>query len=194
MFHITDWFPTLLTAAGVSEYATRKVDGVDQWRTIADGRRTHRELMVYNLEKDPFKGAIRKGDYKLIFGPEEYLKRNSGWYNTDIQSKVPYDTTKDKEKVKRCKSSVSRVERSYDMVNCKDLFTKSWPKLGKMLFNISQDPEERKDLSIVEKKVMQDMYKYLKYLYGSYVESDNPEKEKKGSPKHFKNVWSPGWC
>ena len=80
LVHITDWYPTLLSAAGVGNETSDDVDGVDQWQTIIQGAPTTRDTMVYNLKILPVQGAIRVGDYKLMFAPQF---NKDGWYDPD---------------------------------------------------------------------------------------------------------------
>ena len=62
--HVTDLYVTLLGLAGASLEQAKKVDGVDAWPVIADGKRTQRKDMLLNVED--FAGAIRVGEWKLI--------------------------------------------------------------------------------------------------------------------------------
>ena len=75
LFHITDWYPTLLSAASFGKERSNDVDGVDQWKSIRLGKKTKRKTMVYNLQIDPVAGAIRVGPYKLMFAPKGKLQK-----------------------------------------------------------------------------------------------------------------------
>jgi len=99
LMHITDWFPTLLSAAGYEDNhlitnglneveikeeinKLENIDGVNQWEML-QGLQTNttRQDMVYNIKMIPVSGAVRVGKYKLIF--DESFKQD-GWYNNDI--------------------------------------------------------------------------------------------------------------
>ena len=75
LFHITDWYPTLLSAATFGKEQRKDVDGVDQWKSIRLGKKTKRKTMVYNLQINPVAGAIRVGPYKLMFAPKGKLQK-----------------------------------------------------------------------------------------------------------------------
>jgi len=74
------------------------------------------------------------------------------------------------------------------------LFERRWPKLKKHLFNVVEDPEERNDLFDSHPEVVEKLRLRVRELLASFVERDYPDPSPKGRPKHFKNVWSPGWC
>ncbi|CAL4088940.1 unnamed protein product, partial [Meganyctiphanes norvegica] len=69
LFHITDWYNTLLAAAGASGLPQN--DGHNQWDSLRTGMITPpRQDFIYNIDETmhPTRGAIRVGDYKYIMG------------------------------------------------------------------------------------------------------------------------------
>ncbi|CAL4068821.1 unnamed protein product, partial [Meganyctiphanes norvegica] len=59
LLHITDWYNTLLAAAGATELPQN--DGYDQWDALRTGTVTPpRQDLIYNIDetRDPLKGAI----------------------------------------------------------------------------------------------------------------------------------------
>ena len=65
MMHAVDMFPTLAFLAGASTAKSKPLDGVNVWSTIAEGKPSPRTELIYNIE--PYRGAIRQGDWKLIW-------------------------------------------------------------------------------------------------------------------------------
>jgi arylsulfatase A-like enzyme len=63
--HIVDMYPTLARLAGASVEKAKALDGVDVWPTLAEGKPSPRREVVYGIE--PFRGAIRKGRWKLVW-------------------------------------------------------------------------------------------------------------------------------
>ena len=61
---MVDVMPTLLTLAGGSGSTDHPFDGKDMWATIAEGKPSPNEDILINVE--PIRGAIRKGNWKLI--------------------------------------------------------------------------------------------------------------------------------
>jgi len=63
--HIVDMYPTLTALAGAQPGKNKPLDGLDVWPTIADGKPLPRTELVFDIE--PFRSAIRKGDWKLVW-------------------------------------------------------------------------------------------------------------------------------
>jgi arylsulfatase A-like enzyme len=62
--HMVDWYPTLLTLAGVPLDQSLPPDGRDAWPAIAQGGPPPHDAILLNTT--PQAGAIRVGDWKLI--------------------------------------------------------------------------------------------------------------------------------
>ena len=65
LLHVVDLYPTLLKLAGVAPQQTKPIDGVEAWDTIARGKPSPRQEVLINVEE--FRGALRMGDWKLIW-------------------------------------------------------------------------------------------------------------------------------
>ncbi|MCC6891021.1 MAG: arylsulfatase [Hyphomicrobiales bacterium] len=65
VMHVVDMFPTLTGLAGAAPRKEKPLDGVNVWSTLSEGRTSPRQEVVYNIE--PFRGGVRKGDWKLIW-------------------------------------------------------------------------------------------------------------------------------
>ena len=65
IIHAVDIYPTFASLAGASTAKCKPLDGVNVWETIAEGKTSARTEVVYNVE--PFRGALRQGDWKLIW-------------------------------------------------------------------------------------------------------------------------------
>lgn len=65
LIHVVDLYPTLASLAGASLAKCKPLDGMNVWDTLSRGSPSPRDEIVYNIE--PFRGAIRKGDWKLIW-------------------------------------------------------------------------------------------------------------------------------
>lgn len=65
IIHAVDMYPTIAALAGAPTTKCKPLDGVNVWATIAEGRPSPRAEVVYNVE--PFRGAVRQGDWKVIW-------------------------------------------------------------------------------------------------------------------------------
>jgi len=71
LIHITDWLPTLYSAAGGDLRDLGEIDGVDQWCMLSEGRPRTREQILLNInEVSKTEGAIYR-QYKLVRGTLE---------------------------------------------------------------------------------------------------------------------------
>jgi len=62
--HMVDVMPTLLALSGGKGSPDHPMDGKDMWPTLAEGKPSPNEDVLINVEA--FRGAIRKGDWKLV--------------------------------------------------------------------------------------------------------------------------------
>ncbi len=62
--HMVDIMPTLLALAGGKGNADHPFDGKDIWQTLAEGAPSPNDDILIDVEA--FRGAIRKGDWKLV--------------------------------------------------------------------------------------------------------------------------------
>jgi arylsulfatase A-like enzyme len=81
MIHTVDLYPTLVRLANGRLDKGKPLDGLDVWGTISEAKPSPRTELVYNVE--PFRAAIREGDWKLI------------WRTLLPQSVELYDIAKD---------------------------------------------------------------------------------------------------
>ncbi|CAL4106242.1 unnamed protein product, partial [Meganyctiphanes norvegica] len=80
LLHITDWYNTLLAAAGATELPYN--DGYNQWDALRTGTAIPpRQDFIYNIDEtqDPLTGAIRVGDYKYVTGETQDTTYHGPW-------------------------------------------------------------------------------------------------------------------
>lgn len=63
--HMVDWYPTIAKLAGVKPAKNKPLDGLDVWSTVSTGSASPRKEILYNV--DPMGGALRAGDWKLVW-------------------------------------------------------------------------------------------------------------------------------
>ncbi len=65
VIHMVDMLPTLASLTGAPLAKSKPLDGMNVWPVISEGNPSPRTEVVYNVE--PFRGAIRHGDWKLVW-------------------------------------------------------------------------------------------------------------------------------
>ena len=63
--HIVDMYPTLTALAGAPIGKAKRLDGMNVWPAIAEGKSSPRSEVVYSVE--PFRAALREGRWKLVW-------------------------------------------------------------------------------------------------------------------------------
>jgi len=199
LVHVTDWLPTLLNAAGVSqeELDQEGWDGVSQWEMIQSAGLTPgaRREMVVNLEEEDgmaTRAALTVDNYKLLVkpGPGEWIPDPSTWGEEDPSSwgeggtwgEEGQQPTLDEEEYPSNfggKGAISHWGENF----AKDD--------EKMLFDISIDPEERENLAPFLPDLVEQLEARLEELRLDLVPADNPE-HTDGCLED--GVWCTGWC
>lgn len=82
LMHITDWLPTLLSAAGGQ--ITSEIDGVNQWDSIVQDGESNRKEVLITIEDGGGRSfaAYRAGDYKVVVGNVSGM--DNGYYGADF--------------------------------------------------------------------------------------------------------------
>lgn len=68
MIHITDWLPTLITAAGGNASNLTSIDGVNLWNALSEDTESPRTNILHNIDDIYGVSAITVGDWKFIQG------------------------------------------------------------------------------------------------------------------------------
>lgn len=68
MMHITDWLPTLITAAGGDISNLTSIDGMNLWNALSEDTESPRANILHNIDDIYGVSAITVGDWKLIQG------------------------------------------------------------------------------------------------------------------------------
>ena len=123
---MTDWLPTLISAAGgdFRDLVSDNIDGIDQWEVLRNGLdKSKRTTLLYNINPlwhGGVNGAVRDGKYKLIIGDPGR-----------VSGRIPVFKTND-------------VSLLYTPLTSEDTkIMANWEQL----FELDQDPFESKDLS-----------------------------------------------
>ncbi len=142
LVHFTDWLPTLLAAVGAQHIGEKPVDGVDATAVLrGDGLGRDSALWQWNGYSPigETNAAFRDGDWKLVrpsidiaFASDKDAELADRYVELDIRYKYKRDG----------------VEQIADWPEPVRVMPDSVPE--PMLFNLSDDPEERNDLAQAE--------------------------------------------
>ncbi|XP_060551406.1 arylsulfatase J-like [Ruditapes philippinarum] len=161
LMHVTDWFPTLLRAAGGTINGTKPLDGYDQWETLMYGKPGPRTEILHdilplnkrridtlydNVLNSTFRASIRIGDWKLMKGH-------------------PGSTTP------------RRPDRNFT--------TNVW------LYNIANDPEETTELSDLYPEKVQTMLQRIEYYRKGMVPCPYIRADRRADPRRRRGFWEP---
>ena len=92
---------------------------------------------------------------------------------------------------------LQKIRQNNNITNANEyqyIFDKQWQNLQKYLFNVEEDPEEKKDLTKKLPKILEELRQKTREFYGSFTPRDYPSLSQKGNPKNFDGIWSSGWC
>lgn len=143
LFHVSDWYPTIVRMGGGSYGGKLPLDGVDQFDTIFKGASAARNTVVHNCpfredgesmeaaaQKHGYSAALRKGDFKILYANDHH-----GYIPTHQHQDVMIGFGSD----------------SPLMCEAPEAFE------GKYLFNIVKDPRECTNLAgLAEHKALMD--------------------------------------
>ncbi|KAH9370083.1 hypothetical protein HPB48_001960 [Haemaphysalis longicornis] len=68
LMHVSDWLPTLYSAAGGDAAGLEHLDGFDMWRHLSQDLPSPRTDILYNIDPVANIAALRNLDYKLVLG------------------------------------------------------------------------------------------------------------------------------
>jgi len=213
IIHVTDWYPTLLSAAGLEvTYATHgqkvlhPIDGIDMWDVIkGDSTDSNLQTREVLLSLDPYScgldfcGAIRYGNYKFILSDTtiEYRDEDGStcFWGRDFAVDPAHD-------ILGCGAApLTYTNAGYDSeddipgdVTVATCTTSNCAKSG-CLYDLSVDPCEYYDISTQYPDIAQFLYQRL-YSYNISQAEPLQTVTKKASvsqysPKLFDGYWSP---
>ncbi|XP_075211571.1 arylsulfatase B-like [Lycorma delicatula] len=208
LMHITDWLPTLLSAANNDlwnndDNLLDKIDGFNQWPSFLYGEPSNRTEVLHNIDDIHGNAALTVGDWKYINGTN-YNGQWDGWYGPSGRSDEPYkiELVKDsfvgivmKEIDRPLDSSELILEtRSEATINCSkknsELHTHCNPLESPCLFNIREDPCETNNLANRFPNILSHLSSIVKKFNKTAVPPGNMPVDSRGDPKFWDYLWT----
>ncbi|XP_031341212.1 arylsulfatase B-like isoform X2 [Photinus pyralis] len=209
LIHVTDWMPTLYSAAGGDiSLLDPNMDGLDQWSSLVYDLSSPRTDMLININDQERAAALRFHNWKLVLGAPihpgfddhigdsgkgilyEVKYNTSNVYNSPAGisiAKVSYTITAAEE---------YRLLRGQAIVRCANHRGKANPcdlESGEVcLYDILRDPCEENNLAKYFPNVVRSMKRALvEYKSGAVpLVSKEPDIER-ADPKLFQYTWNP---
>ncbi|XP_070542597.1 arylsulfatase B-like [Ptychodera flava] len=175
LIHVSDWFPTLVHIAGGQLNGTKPLDGYNQWETISKGTESPRKEILHNI--DPLQPPP-PGKYNV--------KHTQNLFNPTIRAAIRVGDWKLITGDPGNSSWIAPPESGIIPPHPSDV-------PGKMiwLFNIAEDPNEYRDLSLFRPDKVNELLERLEALYKSSVPVDYPDDDPKCNPGKLGGSWGP---
>ncbi|KAJ2952212.1 hypothetical protein O0L34_g4490 [Tuta absoluta] len=207
LFHVTDWLPTIVAAAGGSWIPN--IDGVNQWNVLTNGGQPIRNELLVTIDDIGGWAAFREGDLKIIVGElSKDTCRYQGMELKALKSDVPLyeqallesetylvfretldvDLDLDSAFAKRNRSSlVSRniQDPTQDAVSCNPTRAKG------CLYNITADPLEAHDIWDLYPDIVKRLSLRLRSLWSELKPRWSPLLDMRANPASHNYTWTP---
>ncbi|XP_069677746.1 arylsulfatase B-like [Periplaneta americana] len=207
LMHVSDWLPTLYSAAGgVASNLPENLDGFDQWNSLVNDEKSPRTEVLINIDEKDKTAAYRFGEWKLVIGFFGDHGELDGYYGESGQDvfNPPYnvsllfnsaawksisdendtDVSHLREMAKVSCDNKGGYERSSD---CNPYETKT-----PCLFNLHEDPCETTNLVTSYPQILSTIYRLLQDQRSTLVPQHYFDFDFEGAnPLKFNNTWTP---
>ncbi|KAL0839915.1 hypothetical protein ABMA28_016532 [Loxostege sticticalis] len=196
--HISDWLPTLYAAAGGNTSLFENIDGLDQWEALSHDVKSSRTSIVHNIDDVWGSAAITVDQWKVVKGTN-YNGAWDYWYGPDgregtyqvdqvLKSLAGQAITQlglmpDTDKILQIREEATlKCNTSIVPITCK-------PLVAPCLFNIEEDPCEKRNLAEQEPEILQRLLDELSKANSTAVPPNNKQLDLRGDPKYWGRVY-----
>ncbi|XP_050430569.1 arylsulfatase B-like isoform X2 [Adelges cooleyi] len=215
LFHITDWLPTLYTAAGGDFIDLGQIDGIDQWNSLTESSKIMRSIALVNIDET-------RGEEALIFNQWKIVKSNK---TSDIAyylrySGDPGDTGPDynmqsvassiagsrlskvncRLNKEDCMDSITTYQLFYSIRSQARVHDKCSERISKpsehyecfngyCLFDLENDPCEYKNVAKQHPQVLNMTLDMMNEFKKELVKQNRPGIDPNSDPRKFNGYW-----
>ncbi|XP_042228154.1 arylsulfatase B-like [Homarus americanus] len=208
MVHITDWLPTLISAAGGNLSSLGSIDGIDLWKTLTQDLLSPRKEFLVNIDPVLNSAAIRIGDWKMIYNPQGFGHHWDGWFGPSGHNETAPETKLNvilkqvmKSRVARAVKAINpkayeniKLLRKTAEVHCSPVPKNATASCNSSdspcLFHIPSDPCEYTDLAATHQSVMAIMKDRLNQYNATAVPPRNKPWDPAANPKFWGYAWT----
>ncbi|XP_077510917.1 arylsulfatase B-like isoform X2 [Amblyomma americanum] len=199
LMHITDWLPTLYSAAGGDVDQLGQVDGFDMWKALTLGKPSPRIEILINIDQQNSNGALHYEGFKLVLGnfaPFDGRFEIPGGFR-------PYDDLDDLLRDSRAAAVLVRLYGKNDTfkdvdswrqdatLTCGDATDSNFVSGGTYyLFDISQDPCELHNIAEEQPDVLSMLLDRLAAYNRTAVPPLNASTDPKANPEYHNGIWA----
>ncbi|XP_040077595.1 arylsulfatase B-like [Ixodes scapularis] len=207
LIHVTDWLPTLYSAAGGDITDLGSIDGKDLWTVLVDDRPSPRTELLYNIDYRWKLAAIRVGPYKLVLGASSSDQFDDWYEPIESDATNPYLESAALRKALFTDCAVHKalwaIGRSAKVGWADDVLQVECgtkpnnanatcrPRLKPCLFNVEQDPCEYRNVASTERKLLAKLFYRLQEFQLTNKPPLNRPPSPAANPALHCNVWVP---
>lgn len=208
LMHVSDWLPTLYSAAGGLVSDLGDIDGLDMWDSLLKDDASPRLEVLHNIDPIWNMSALRYGAFKYVqgsfdrglfdswFEPAE-LWQTSDWAssarNNPVDESGFFSTKCDASKIILAlgRSLPERPQGELQVSCGRTNGTACKPLLEPCLFRIDSDPCERDNIAKKYPDIMQLMKERIQVHAKTMVPPINKPPMRRADPRHFNYTWAP---
>ncbi|XP_031340548.1 arylsulfatase B-like [Photinus pyralis] len=197
--HVTDWLPTLYSAAGGDLNRIEGIDGYDLWDALSTNGESPRNEILHNIDEDFGVSALTVGKWKILHG-STYNGTWDNWYGPSGRNGF-YNATKvltspagkaiSKIKVSTNSAVIAHLRKVAD-VDCgaqKNSFPCK-PLEAPCLFDLETDPCERTNLATDHPDTLRKLAARLQEWKETAIPPNNLPLDQKANPKNWGHTWT----
>ncbi|CAH1403407.1 unnamed protein product [Nezara viridula] len=199
-FHISDWLPTLYTAAGGDVNELESKDGINQWDSLVTSTHGARDTIIVNIDEETRTEAVIKSNWKLVknqnpksvgINDDLYYGESGRWMTYDLERVNTSAVARilgpisDKYKTLRQSASINVPCSDETSAMGEDCHTRY------CLYDILNDPTECYNLAANNSAIVADLKAILESYRPSLVSVPPKYYDSRASPKNWNDYWSP---